>query len=167
MGKIKQVDAHIVNTFKLKKTAPDDLLWVIDENKKIRHFETVQDLVEYFTEWRLTKYDDRKSRLVAILEERLKKNSDLVKFIELVCSGKLKIRNRSKKDIQNDMDAHDLPMTLISTPMSKVTVEERDELLKENKRIKDELEYIKKATTKQMYLADLKTLRKKLETVFV
>ena len=58
-------------------------------------------------------------------------------------------------------------MTLISTPMSKVTVEERDELLKENKRIKDELEYIKKATTKQMYLADLKTLRKKLETVFV
>lgn len=167
LGKIKQVDAHIVNTFKLKKTAPDDLLWVIDENKKIRHFETVQDLVEYFTEWRLTKYDDRKSRLVAILEERLKKNSDLVKFIELVCSGKLKIRNRSKKDIQNDMDAHDLPMTLISTPMSKVTVEERDELLKENKRIKDELEYIKKATTKQMYLADLKTLRKKLETVFV
>ena len=40
--------------------------------------------------------------------------------------------------------------------------EERKELLKKNEEIKKELEYIKNTTIKDMYLNDLKTLRKEL-----
>ena len=47
--------------------------------------------------------------------------------------------------------------------MSKFTIEERDELLKQNEEIKKELEYIKNTTEKQMYLNDLKELRKIIE----
>lgn len=166
MGKRKLVDNHIVNMFKLKKVVPDDLLWVLDENDKIRHFATPQSLIEFFVKFRLDKYTDRKSRLVKILQEKYDKNSLLVKFIELVCKGKLKIRNRSKVDIKTDMDSYGLPMYLLSTPMSKVTIEERDELLKENEEIKKELEYIKSTTTKQMYINDLNNLRKKFEKMF-
>jgi len=162
----KTGEQQIINMFKLKSVVPEDLLWVLDENGKIRHFLSPNELIEYFVEWRLTKYDDRKSRLVKILEEKYKKNSDLVKFIELVCKGKLKIRNRSKVDIKVDMDGYKLPMYLIGTPMSKCTIEERDELLKENEAIKKELDYIKKTTTKQMYINDLVELRKKLEKKF-
>ena len=104
--------------------------------------------------------------MVNILEEKYEKNSELVKFIELVCKGKLKIRNRSKVDIKSDMDGYKLPMNLISTPMSKVTIEERDELLKENEAIKKELDYIKKTTIKDMYIKDLQDLRKELEKDF-
>ena len=107
-----------------------------------------------------------KKKLVKILEQRYKENSDLVKFIELVCKGKLKIRNRSKVDIKKDMDVYKLPIALISTPMSKVTIEERDELLKQNEEIKKELEYIKNTTEKQMYLNDLNALYKELEKDF-
>ena len=139
---------------------------MLDENNKIHHFLTPQEFIEYFTEWRLTKYTDRKKRLVKILEERLKKNDELVKFITLVCNGKLKIRNRSKKDIKIDMDNYKLPIDLISTPMSKVTIEERDELLKQNESIRKELDYIKKTTEKQMYINDLNDLRKELEKDF-
>ena len=101
-----------------------------------------------------------------LLEDRYKKNSDLVKFIELVCKGKLKIRNRSKVDIKVDMKTYDLPFELISTPMSKCTIEERDELLKQNEEIKKELDYIKKTTIKQMYINDLDELRKKYVKIF-
>ena len=162
----KSVNNKIENKFKLKKIVPDDLLWVIDENKKVKHFITPQELVEYFVNFRLEKYTDRKKLLVKILEEKYKKNSDLVKFIELVCKGKLVIRNRSKKDIKIDMDGYKLPMELINTSMSKVTIEERDELLKENERIKNELDYIKKTSEKQMYINDLNNLRKELEKDF-
>jgi DNA gyrase/topoisomerase IV subunit A len=162
----KNANSKIESKFKLKKIVPDDLLWVIDENKKVKHFRSPQELVEYFADFRLEKYNDRKSRLVKILEEKYEKNSELVKFIELVCKGKLKIRNRSKVDIKVDMDGYKLPMTLISTPMSKVTIEERDELLKENEAIKKELDYIKKTTIKDMYIKDLKDLRKELEKDF-
>ena len=166
LGKRKTVNSHICNLFKLTKVVPEDLLWVLDENNKIRHFQTPQQLIEYFVKYRLNIYNDRKSRLVKILEDRYEKNSLLVKFIELVCKGKLKIRNRSKVDIKVDMDGYKLPMNLIGTPMSKCTIEERDELLKENEAIKKELDYIKKTTIQQMYLNDLEELKKKFEKEF-
>lgn len=162
----KDINKKIIAKFKLRTPVPDDILYVLDENKKILHFHSPQELIEYFVEFRLNKYNDRKDRLVKILEEKYKKNSELVKFIELVCKGKLKIRNRSKEDIKVDMDGHKLPMELIKTPMSKVTIEERDELLKENESIKKELDYIKKTTIQQMYLNDLTELRKDIEKDF-
>lgn len=162
----KTINQKIQAKFKLRRVLPNDCLWVLDENKKVRHFNTNKELIEYFVNFRLSKYTDRKTRLVKILEDKFKSNSELVKFIELVCNGKLKIRNRSKVDIKVDMDKHSLSMHLLSTPMSKVTIEERDELLKQNEEIKKELEYIKKTTEKQMYLNDLNELRKELEKDF-
>lgn len=162
----RTVGSKIEHKLKLKKTVPADLLWVVDENKKIRHFTHIKCLIEYFVNFRLTKYTERKKRLVKILEEKLKKNDELVKFIELVCSGKLKIRNRSKVDIKNEMREYKLPIELISTPMSRVTIEERDELLKQNESMRNELEYIKNTTEKQMYINDLNSLRKELEKDF-
>lgn len=157
---------RLANRFKLIKMLSSDLLWLLDENHKLKNFQNKNEVVEYFVNYRLTIYTERKKKLVKILEEHIKKNDELVKFITLVCNGKLKIRNRSKKDIKIDMDVQKLPMELISTPMSKVTIEERDELLKQNEEMKNELEYIKKTTEKQMYLNDLTNLKKEIEKDF-
>ena len=157
---------RIANKFKLIKQLPDDLLWLLDENHKLKNFQNKNEVIEYFTLYRLSIYTERKKKLVKILEERIKKNDELVKFITLVCNGKLKIRNRAKADIKVDMDDYKLPMELISTPMSKCTIEERDELLKQNEEMKKELEYIKNTTEKQMYLNDLNNLKKEIEKDF-
>ena len=157
---------RLANKFKLIKQVPEDLLWLLDENHKLKYFQNKNEVVEYFVNYRMTIYTERKKKLVKILEQRYKENSDLVKFIELVCKGKLKIRNRSKADIKIDMDEFKLPMALISTPMSKCTIEERDELLKQNEEIKKELEYIRNTSEKQMYINDLNKLKKELEKDF-
>lgn len=157
---------RLANKFKLIKQVPEDLLWLLDENHKLKYFQNKNEVVEYFVNYRMTIYTERKKKLVKILEQRYKENSDLVKFIELVCKGKLKIRNRSKPDIKIDMDEFKLPMALISTPMSKCTIEERDELLKQNEEIKKELEYIRNTSEKQMYINDLNELKKELEKDF-
>lgn len=167
LTKGKNGENPIINKLKLVKQLPNDLLWLLDENHKLKYFNTKYDVIDYFVKYRLSIYTQRKKKLVKILEERYKNNSDLVKFIELVCKGKLKIRNRSKVDIKVDMDDYKLPMSLISTPMSRVTTEERDELLKQNEEIKKELEYIKKTTEKQMYINDLANLREELKKDFV
>lgn len=156
----------LANTFKLIKQVPDDLFWLLDENHKLKYFANRYDVVKYFVDFRLKVYNERKTKMVSILEERYKENSNLVRFIELVCKGKLKIRNRSKADIKLDMDIYKLPMALISTPMSKCTIEERDELIKQNKEIEEELAYIKKTTTKQMYINDLDKLYSELQKDF-
>ena len=64
------------------------------------------------------------------------------------------------------MDGFKLPIELITTPMSKCTIEERDELLKKNEELRKEIDYIKKTTEIKMYLNDLVQLRKDLEKDF-
>lgn len=157
--KNSDIDSEIVNMFKLRKQLTNDLLWVLDENKKVLHFETNKDLIVYFIDFRLKKYKERKNRLVKIKEAQLKDNDDLIKFISLVCSGKLKFLNRSKADIKKDMDKHSLDMSLLSTAMSKCTMEEKQELERKNAELKKELQYLKSVTEKEMYLNDLKELR--------
>lgn len=157
--KNSDIDFEIINMFKLRKQLPNDLLWVLDENKKVLHFENIKDLIAYFIDFRLKKYKDRKKRLVALKEEQLKENSDLIKFIDLVCSGKLKIMNRSKADIKVDLEKKGLDMKLISTPLSKCTIEEMNELQLKNAELVKELDYLKRTTEKEMYLNDLKELR--------
>lgn len=162
----EDLDAIVISKFKLNRVLSPDLLWVLDENKKVRHFSEIKELIAYFVDFRLNKYKDRKSLLVKLMEEKYKANCNLVKFIELVCSNKLKITNRKKDDIAKDMQKYDLDIKLLSTAISKCTVEEKEELLQKNKEIKEELEYIKKTTEVQMYINDLDTLRSELAPDF-
>ena len=67
--------------------------------------------------------------------------------------------NRSKADIKVDLEKKGLDMKLISTPLSKCTIEEMNELQLKNAELVKELDYLKRTTEKEMYLNDLKELR--------
>ena len=159
-------DTHLPNRFKLIKRVPNDNLWVLDENGKVKNFPTTSELIKYFVNFRLSKYNDRKSRLVDVLTKKYDENTDLCKFIKLVIEGKIKINNRPRAEIKEDLKQYNLKDNLLSVSISKLTKEEYEALLKENESIKKELEYIKNTTIEEMYLKDLKDLRKELESDF-
>lgn len=143
-----------------------NILNVIDEQGRVRYFEDEYKLIEHYVKWRLTKYQDRKNKLVEILEDKYKKNSDVCKFIELVNEGKIKIQNRKRLDIVKELKGYGLPDKVLTVEISKLTDEEKADLLKKNEEIRKELEYIKSTEIKDMYLDDLKKLRKELEGDF-
>lgn len=145
---------------------PDDLLYVIDENGKVKHFINKEQLIEYFVKIRLNKYNDRKNKLVSVMEKRYEDNNNICKFIELVSSGEIIITNRKTKEIKTDLKKYNLPDSVLSIQISKLTEEEKKEILKKNKEIEKELEYIKKTTIKDMYINDLKILKKEIEKDF-
>ena len=153
---------QMLKKFMLQTNISNDLLYVLDENKKVKHFETRNDLLEHFVKIRLEKYNDRKNRLVKVKEKQLEDNSNLCKFIELVTSGKLILNNRKMADVKKELDGYKLPYSVLTVQVSKLTQEEKEEILKKNKEIEQELEYIKNTTIEQMYLDDLKNLRKEL-----
>lgn len=159
-------ELKLMQKFKLIKVVPNDLLWMLDENKKLVYFNNIYDIIKYFCSFRLNIYKERKQRTVKQLEEKYKNNSDLCKFINYIIKGKLKIKNRPSSDIKSDMATLKLPYQLISTPMSKLTAEEVKALENENENIKKELEYIKKTTEPEMYLNDLTKLKKELVKEF-
>ena len=152
----------LIKKLMLQTIVPEDLLYVLDENKKVKKFESVYDLTEYFVSLRLEKYNERKSRMLSVLNERLKQNTELCNFIELIIKKKLVISNKPINDVKKDMDKFKLPYELLKTPISKLTAEERNELLKKNEEIKKEIKYITDTTIENMYISDLKELKKEL-----
>lgn len=153
---------NLVKMFMLQSTVPDDLLYVLDENNKVHHFLNKEDLITYFVKLRLQTYAKRKDRLVDIKNKQLSENNNLCKFIDLIISGKLKINNRPVADVKKDLDSYELPHSLLSIPLSKLTKEERDALVKKNQVLQDELKYIQETSIDKMYLNDLAELRKDL-----
>ena len=100
------------------------------------------------------------------MEKRYEDNNNICKFIELVNSGKIIVTNRKTKDVKEDLKKYELPETVLQVQISKLTDEEKKELIAKNKEIEKELKYIKKTTIKDMYLNDLKNLRTELEKEF-
>lgn len=156
----------LLKKFMLQTIVPEDLLYVIDENGKVKHFTSKEDLIVYFTKFRLNKYNDRKDKLVTIKEKQYEDNSNLCKFIELVTSGKLKINNRKISEVKADLDTYKLPHNLLAVQLSKLTQEEKEEILRKNKEIEEELAYIKNTTIEDMYLNDLTALKKEMQSDF-
>ena len=170
-GLKKEMSSDNKETF-LKKLGlftyiPDDLLYVLDEQGKVKHFNTKEELIIYFVNLRLNKYNDRKNKLVSVMEKRYTDNNNICKFIELVNNKKIIITNRKRKDIKVDLKKYDLPEEVLNIQISKLTEEEKNELLKKNKEIEKELQYIQKTTIKDMYINDLKLLKKELEQDFI
>ena len=169
-GKLKKeidkTDTKLPNKFKLIKKVPEDQLYVIDEHNKVKYFESPNELIKYFVEFRLNIYSDRKIQLLKVLNEKLKVNLELCKFISLIINNKLIINNRKKEDIKKDLETYELPEKLINTSLSKLTKEEYDSLQNECTEIKQKIEYITNTTTVDMYINDLNELRKELEKDF-
>ena len=158
--------AQKANKLGLVYSIPNDIIYVMDENNKVKHFDSPLDLLSYFVSYRLSRYSDRKTKLVSVKEKQLLENTNLCRFIDLVTSNKLKINNRPMVDIKKDLDKHYLPYELLKIQISKLTKEEKEEILKKNKELEAELAYIKNTTTTQMYINDLKELKKQIASDF-
>jgi DNA topoisomerase-2 len=169
-GKLKKeidkTDTKLPNKFKLIKKVPEDQLYVIDEHNKVKYFDSPNELIKYFVEFRLNIYNDRKIQLLKVLNEKLKVNLELCKFISLIINNKLIINNRKKEDIKKDLETYELPEKLINTSLSKLTKEEYDSLQNECIEIKQKIEYITNTTTVDMYINDLTELKTELEKDF-
>ena len=150
----------------LSTVVPQNILNVINEKNKLVYFNDEYELLKYFTKWRLTIYEQRKTKLIHVMEQRLRKNTEICEFIALVNSGKIKIQNRKKSDIKVDLKQHGLSEDVLSIEISKLTDEEKAALLKKNEEIKNELEYIRNTDIKDMFINDLKDIRKKIKDDF-
>lgn len=157
---------RFIKNLMLRTVVPANTLCVLDEHDRVKTFASENQLIEHFVKYRLKRYSDRKTRLVSVISEKLKQNSDICKFIEMVIKKKIKIMDRPKAEIKADLDYHNLPHSVLSIQVSKLTQEEREELLKKNDELKKELEYIQSTSEKDMYIRDLVQLHNQYESLF-
>ena len=150
----------------LTQVIPQNIFNIINEKNKLQYFDDEYALLKHFCDWRLTIYEQRKTKLISVMEERYKKNNEICEFISLVNSGKIKIQNRKKADIKEDLKKFNLSADVLQTEISKLTDEEKALLIKKNEELQKELEYVRNTTILDMFLKDLKDIKKKIKDDF-
>lgn len=140
----------------------------LDENNKIKAFDRAEDIIPYFCKYRLTWYEKRKQYLIDKLSHELLVLSNKARFVKAIIDKKLKVNNVPKKDVvdwlsKNKFDkVNDSFDYLINLPIHNLTKEKFEELMKQRDLKKIELAEMKKAVPLDMYIEDLKNLKKSL-----
>ena len=143
-------------------------LTTLDENEKLKIFDCVEDIVKYFVDFRLGYYQKRKDFLIEKLSKELRVLAFKAKFIKSIIDKKLVVNNVKKEVIikwleENKFEKIDDSYNyLLNMPIYSLTNERYMELMKNAKDKKEELDLIKEKEPKEMYLADLNELKKKI-----
>jgi len=159
---------RLERTLKMQERVGENFT-TLDEFGRLKIFESSQEIVEYFVNFRLQFYQLRKNRLISSLERDLQIASNKKRFIEAILQNRLMINNQPKKEIEkslNDMAFDKIDRSysyLLNMPIFSLTKEKAEELQKTLKSKQYELENVANVTPHQMYVKDLKQLLKKVE----
>lgn len=141
----------------------------IDENGKLKIFESVEDIIPYFVDFRLKMYTKRKEYLINkyTYEYNMLKYKSL--FIKAIIDKKLNVNNTPKEKIIEYLDENkflkieDNYDYLLRMPIYSLTKEKFQELVLQCKERKENIEAVKAMKEIEMYNEDLKELKSKIK----
>ena len=162
----------------IKKKKLDDILKIseregenfttLDENGKLLVFESAEDIVKYFVNFRSGYYVIRKAKLLSNLREELQTLSNRARFIESIVNGSLIVNGRKKKEIEEDLkimkfDKQDGNWNyLTSLPIYSLTLEKLEEIKKSVEEKSAEILKIESTEPSDMYKDDLLELKRRI-----
>ena len=164
----KNEGRKLYETLKLVKTLPETLN-CIDENNRVREFDSIQDILDAFISIRLKYYKARKDYLLKHLESNLKQMASKWIFCDGIIKKTIIVANTKKADIVKQLEA--IPKIvkvnqsydyLLHIPIYQITKEKIEELKEQIKAMKAEYEAVKASTPESMWLKDLQDFKKAL-----
>ncbi len=157
---------EIMRLFKLIKTETENLTFQ-NEDLVVQTFNTPQEMIESYMNVKLIYMQKRKDYMIKTLQELIDVLVSKTTFIKAVIDEKLILTKRATSKIEKDLDKLDKVFRiddnynyLLNMPISSITKEKYDKLLKQLKEEKDKLAKLKKTTIEQMWIQDLDELEK-------
>lgn len=161
-------DTAMIKLLKLEESSTE-IFTTLDEFGKLKIFETSEEIIEYFTKFRLTYYDIRKQHSLDKLNRELKILSNRGRFIKAILDEKLKINNVSKTEIITNIETLGLEQIddsydyLLRMPLYSLTKELFEKMKQDFTAKKEEIKILESTDPKDMYLLDLSELKKKFK----
>ena len=161
-------DEKLIKLLKLEE-AETEAFSTLDENGKLRIFQSAEEIIEYFVEFRLGYYHKRKAFLLDRMNKDLKLLSNRGRFIKAILDEKLKINNVPKAEIVRGIETLGLDLIegsydyLLRMPIYSLTQELFEKLKADFTAKKAEIKKLEETDPKDMYLDDLDDLKKKFK----
>jgi DNA topoisomerase-2 len=148
---------ELYKKFKLVSKDTENLtLW--DKDGVLKRFDSVEDIIEEFTQWRVERYEDRRVKLISDIEADIKWSSLKIRFIQFYLKNTKLFKDTGKSDLisllkENDFDEYD---KLLSMPIWNLTRDKILELEKELDELNKQLSKLLSDTAVEMYKRELK-----------
>lgn len=157
----KFTDDELLEKFKLV-TSITEILTCIDENNKIKIFNSAREIVDHFIDVKMKFLQVRKDYLLKTISDDVKINNSKYLFIKSIINGQLIINNRKKDLVIQDLEkipdivkknnSYDY---LLSMQVFYFTKEKLQALSDEIKALKTKQKVIAESTLEKMYIDDI------------
>jgi DNA topoisomerase-2 len=164
----KYDDEKLIKLFKLEESSTE-IFSTLDEWGKLKIFESTEEIISYFVDFRLGYYHKRKEFMLDKMNKELKILSNRGRFIKAILDEKLKINNIPKIEIIKGIEDMNLDMIdgtydyLLRMPIYSLTKELFEKLKEDFTAKKAEIKKLEETDPKDMYLDDLSELKKKFK----
>ncbi len=164
----KYDDEKLIKLLKLEESSVE-IYSTLDENGKLKIFDSTSDIIKYFVEFRLSYYHKRKQFFLDKMQKELKVLSNRGRFIKAILDEKLKVNNVPKAEIITQIESLGLEKIddsydyLLRMPIYSLTKEMFEKLKEEFKLKKEEITKLEATDPKDMYISDLSELKKKFK----
>lgn len=163
LSKLEETD--LIKLLKLEESSTE-IYSTLDENGKLKIFESTADIIKYFVDFRLEYYHKRKQYLLDKMNKELKILSNRGRFIKAILDEKLKINNVAKSKIVEQIENMNLDKIddsydyLLRMPIYSLTKELFEKLKSDFTSKKEEIKKLESTDPKDMYVQDLNDLKK-------
>lgn len=136
-----------------------------DRNRKIKKYNSAEDILKDFYTLRLEFYVERKNYIIRELEQKIRVIDNKRRFIQEFIDGDLKIAKRTKADIVDDLELRmylkvkDTFDYLLDMAIVSLTIERMNTLQNERDRLQQELDELLPKTAKDLWKEDLFILK--------
>lgn len=161
-------ERKLYDAFHLVKSLPE-VLCCIDENNRVKEFNSIQDILDMFINIRLKFYDKRKKYILESLKSKISELVSKYTFVLGIVKKTIIVSNKKKDDIIKQIDPIDKIIKidgsydyLLRMPIHSLTTEKLAELKQQIIDTKAEFDKVKATTIQEMWLGDLHELKKAL-----
>jgi DNA topoisomerase-2 len=172
LSKLLQDTDDFIAKFKLSSSLSINNMNLLDENSKLQKFNSLENIFDFFYNFRLKWYQVRKDYLIDNLNNELIYIDAKIRFIMDIIEERLEIRNIPKKNIEEYLFKEKYPDKnenwdyLIKMPLWNLTLEKKEEFIKEMENKKEILYNIQNKSIKDMWLDELNTFEEEYKKIY-
>jgi DNA topoisomerase-2 len=154
---------ELLEKFKLISRDTENLTaWL--PHDKVKRFESTSDIVSYFVDYRLQKFEERRLKLVEAHTLDLIINEEKARFIEMYISNADKFAKKTKAELTDILINEKFTQIdkLLSIRIYNLTKDEIEKLKQEIVSIKATINELNSTSSKDLYIRELQQLKKEL-----
>lgn len=151
------LDETLYDRLKLKTSVTENLTcWL--PTGKLRKFDYVSQIIDYFIAWRLQKYEERRQAVIGSIQSDIDNLQDKIRFIYFYLDNTAKFKNASKLELIAILEEECFSTDMLDMKIWNLTKDKILELETNLKKLKSTKKELEKTTNVTMYMKELETV---------